>query len=88
MNENITEEEFMNEEVEDTEMEVKDSKIKTVIKKYGKKIAIGAGVVAVGFVSYKLGKKCGLKVEDLPVNDIIQFDEVSDVVENATDIIE
>ena len=57
MNEVDEEIEVMYDEVEDAESEPKESKFKAGLKKYGKKIAIGAGILAVGIAGFMLGRK-------------------------------
>lgn len=53
------EEEVMvtDDEVDVAESETKKSKFKAGLKKCGKKIAIGAGILAVGIIGFMLGRK-------------------------------
>lgn len=81
----------MNEEVvvevadeteEETVSEVKTSRFKDGLKKYGKKLAIGAGVLAVGIVGFILGRKTNADYDEQellelgydPDDDVVHYD--------------
>ena len=74
------------EETEETESETKIDKFKAGLKKYGKKIAIGAGIVAVGIAGFILGKNSisgndydeTLEIGYDPNNDVVHDDDPGD----------
>lgn len=74
------------EETDETESETKMDKFKAGLKKYGKKIAIGAGIVAVGIAGFILGKKSSsddsydetLEIGYDPNNDVVHDDDPDD----------
>ena len=74
------------EETDETESETKMDKFKAGLKKYGKKIAIGAGIVAIGIAGFILGKKSSsgddydetLEIGYDPNNDVVHDDDSGD----------
>ena len=62
------------------------SKVRNGLKKHGKKLAIGAGVAALGVVGYVLGRKSVLKYADCDVDDIDLDDSGCDDVIETIDI--
>lgn len=73
---NEIEEEIDVETDEVVETEAQGSKFKAALKKYGKRIAIGAGVLAVGLIGFVLGRKGNAD------NDTIAIDYDTDCIGN------
>lgn len=62
------------------------TKAKEVVKKHGKKVAVGVAIVAGGFIAYKLGKNSGnLDLEEL---DLTNMELIDDVVNENADLVE
>lgn len=81
---NEVEEEIDVETDEVVETEAPESKFKAGLKKYGKKIAIGAGVLVVGLIGFALGRKGNTDNDTLAIDydpDGIGNDETDEVIE-------
>ena len=74
--------------VEGTEENViemrKESKVRSFMKKNGKKIAVGAAVIAGVGISYVLGKNSIKAIQSVDVSDAI--DDVSDAAMTFTEV--
>lgn len=87
-NENVETEETIEEEeiIVSEEKKAKGSlaKIGAGIKKYGKKVAVGVTIGAVGIIAYGLGKKSGGSSDDYSDDSIVDVD-YSEVRGDETD---
>lgn len=72
------------EETEENVIEMKESKVRGFMHKHGKKIAVGAAVIAGVGISYVLGKNSIKTIPSVDVSDAI--DDVSDAAMTFTEV--